>query len=249
MTAGLTNAYALSVISDYNQQIAGKITINNQRSTINDQRINVTYSHWYNPELNYKNFMVPGVLALLVSLVGLLLSGMNIVREKEMGTIEQINVTPIVKYQFIIGKLLPFWIIALFELAFGLTIGKVLYHIPMVGSIWLLFLSAAIYLLLILSLGLFISTLANTQQQATFITFFFVMTFMLMSGLYTPIENMPDWAQQVDRINPIAYFIRITRMILLKGSGFSDIKGDLLSLGILAVIMISLANWRYRKTT
>lgn len=249
MVAGLANAYAISVISDFNRQLINKSFSGLTTSDLRLTTINISYSHWFNPELNYKNFMVPGVLALLVTIIGLLLSGMNIVREKEIGTIEQINVTPIIKYQFIIGKLLPFWIIALFELAFGLTIGKLIYDIPIVGSIWLVFLSASVYLLMILGMGLFVSTLANTQQQAMFITFFFVMIFMLMSGLFTAIENMPDWAQLIDKINPIAYFIRIIRMILLKGSGFIDISKDLLALLVLALIMLYLSVWRYRKTT
>jgi ABC-2 type transport system permease protein len=191
---------------------------------------------------------VPGVLVLLVTIIGFILSGLNIVREKEIGTIEQINVTPIRKYQFIIGKLTPFWIIALFELAFGLTVGKLLFDIPIVGSLGLVFLVASVYLLVILGMGLFASTLANTQQQAMLISFFFMMIFILMSGLFTSIDSMPDWAQAIDRFNPVAYFIRMIRMILLKGSGFSEISSDLGALAVLAAGMLSLAVWRYRKT-
>jgi ABC-2 type transport system permease protein len=241
MVAGLSNAYAVSVVRDYNIQI--------QTSGFRlPASIVINYSHWYNPELDYKNFMVPGILAVLVTLVGLILSGLNIVREKEMGTIEQINVTPIKKYQFIIGKLLPFWIIALFELAFGLSIGKLFFNIPMVGSLWLVFLSASVYLMVVLGMGLFISTLANTQQQAMFIIFFFIITFLLMSGLFTAVENMPQWAQIYNKINPIAYFIRIIRMVLLKGSGFTDIISDLLKMLLLALIVLTLSVRRYRKT-
>ena len=174
---------------------------------------------------------------------------MNIVREKEMGTIEQINVTPIKKYQFIIGKLFPFWVLGLLELALGLIIGKLLFNIHIVGSLWLVFLGGGIYLLVALGIGLFISTLANTQQQAMFVTFFFMMVFIIMSGLFTAIENMPDWAQILDKINPLAYYIRINRLVLLKGSGFMDILPDLSILLLLALIMLSLAVRRYRKTT
>ncbi len=248
MVAGLANAYASSVINDYNIQLLNKTNIPISSSEIRLRNIYVSYSHWYNPELNYKNFMVPGILALLVTLVGLILSSLNIVREKEIGTIEQINVTPIRKYQFIAGKLLPFWVIALFELAFGLFIGKLVFNIPIVGSLWLVFLSASIYLVVVLGIGLFVSTLANTQQQAMFVAFFFMIAFLLMSGLFTATENMPQWAQVFNKINPIAYFIRIIRMILLKGSGFMDISKDLLSLLILGIIMLSLAVRRYKKT-
>jgi ABC-2 type transport system permease protein len=243
---GLTNAYATNVIADYSQQLAAKNTAANPSLQL--KRINVTYSHWYNPELNYKTFMVPGILVLLVTIIGLLLSGMNVVREKEIGTIEQINVTPIKKYQFIIGKLTPFWLIGLFELAFGLCIGKLLFDIPVVGSLWLVFMVAAVYLLVVLGIGLLVSTVTNTQQQAMLVSFFFMMIFILMSGLFTAIDNMPEWAQNIDRFNPVAYFIRIMRMVLLKGSGFLQIKNDLLALLGLAAVMLSLAVWRYRKT-
>ena len=127
VAAGLTNAYSMAVISDFNKEvIADWVKV---PSGLEHQNINITYSYWYNPELNYKIYMLPGILVILVTIIGMFLSALNMVREKESGTIEQINVTPIKKYQFIIGKLLPFWIIALFELSFGLFIGKILFDI------------------------------------------------------------------------------------------------------------------------
>ena len=246
--AGLINAYSLAIINDFNRELINK---QGQIATaeIMQKQINTNYSYWYNPELNFKTFMVPGILVLLITIIGLLLSGMNVVREKEIGTIEQINVTPIKKYQFVTGKLLPFWIIALFELAFGLTIGKLLFNIPLVGSLPLLFFVASVYLLAILGIGLFVSTVTNTQQQSMFITFFFMMIFILMSGLFTSVESMPHWAQIADKFNPVAYFIKIIRMILLKGSSFSDFKTDFFGLLALAVTMLGLSVWRYRKVT
>jgi len=175
------------------------------------------------------------------------LSSLNLVREKEMGTIEQINVTPIRKYQFIIGKLVPFWIIALFELAFGLLIGKILFNIPVEGSLLLLFAFASVFLVAVLGVGMLISTLSHTQQQAQFLNFFVLITFVMMSGIFTPAESMPHWAQQVNYVNPLAYFMRVIRMILLKGSAFSDISGDFIAISTMAVVLISLATWRYRK--
>jgi len=164
-----------------------------------------------------------------------------------MGTIEQINVTPIKKHEFIIGKLVPFMIIALFELAFGLTIGKIFFHIPIVGSVGLLFGFTLVYLLVVLSLGLLISTLAQTQQQVMFIAFFFMLVFILMSGIFTPTESMPLWAQRVNIINPFYYYMRVIRMILLKGSEFWDISHEFFSLLIYGTLMLGLATWRYRK--
>jgi ABC-2 type transport system permease protein len=242
--AGISNAYASSIILGYNRQIL----LEQLPVAAGVKQININHSYWYNPELNYKTFMVPGVLTLLVTIIGMFLSGMNLVREKEMGTIEQINVTPIKKYQFIIGKLVPFWIIALFELAFGLTIGKLLFDIPMIGSLALLFFAASVYLVLVLALGLLLSTLANTQQQAMFVAFFFMIVFVMMSGVFTSVDTMPKWGQNLNLINPVFYFMNVIRMILLKGSGFMDILKDLISMAVYAYLVLSLAIWRYRKT-
>jgi ABC-2 type transport system permease protein len=201
----------------------------------------------YNPNLDYKFFMVPGILVLLVTLVGMLLSAMNIVREKEIGTIEQLNVTPIRRWQFISAKMLPFWIIGLLELAFGLVIARLVFNVPMIGNVALVFVAAAVYLLVVLSIGLLISTITQTQQQAMFIAWFFLVIFILMSGLFTPIQSMPDWAQAVTRLNPVSYFIEIMRRVLLKGAGWQSIQYLVGSLAIYAAITMSVAVWRYRK--
>jgi len=243
--ASLTNAYSTAVISDFNRNIIVDLTQMPQVKDLNP--ISVETSYWYNPELNYKIYMLPGILVILVTIISMFLTAMNIVREKEIGTIEQLNVTPIKKFEFIIGKLIPFMIIALFELAFGLAIGKVFFHIPIVGSISLLFGFTFVYLLVVLGIGLFISTISSTQQQVMFIAFFFMLVFILMSGIFTPTESMPMWAQRVNIINPFYYFMRVIRMILLKGSGFWDISYEFFSLLIYAVIILSLSVWRYRK--
>jgi ABC-2 type transport system permease protein len=205
-------------------------------------------NYWFNPELDYKWYMAPGILAILVTLIGMFLSGMNLVREKEIGTIEQLNVTPIKKYQFILGKLFPFLVIALFDLAFGLVIARLVFDLPIAGSVVLLFGFAALYLIGALGLGLFISTVSDSQQQVMFVTFFFMIIFILMGGIFTSVENMPYLAQQFDRINPMYYFIRILRMIILKGSGFNDLIEEFVSLTVIGISFLSLAIWRYRKT-
>lgn len=243
--ASLINAYSISVISDFNRNIIVDLTKMPDIKDLNP--IAVETSYWYNPELNYKTYMLPGILVILVTIISMFLAAMNIVREKEIGTIEQLNVTPIKKFEFIIGKLVPFLIIALFELAFGLVIGKVFFHIPIVGSLWLLFGFTTVYLLTVLGIGLFISTISSTQQQVMFISFFFMLVFILMSGIFTPTESMPVWAQKVNIINPFYYFMRVIRMILLKGSEFRDISHEFFSLLIYATIMLSLSVWRYRK--
>ena len=242
--AGLTQTYASNIINAF---VTGYQS--NAPNIEKPNRIKIEYSYWYNPELNYKTYMIPGILVALVSMIGLFLSGMNIVREKEIGTIEQLNVTPIKKYEFIIGKLLPFWILGLFILGFGLCVAKLIFNIPILGNLWLVFSTGAIYLLVVLGIGLFISTITETQQQAMFIAWFFMVIFMLLGGLFTPIESMPEWAQKLTFVNPIAHYIRIMRGILLKGAGFYDIRFPFFALSVFSIIMLTLSVLRYRKVS
>jgi ABC-2 type transport system permease protein len=197
--------------------------------------------------MEYKNLMVPGILALLVTMIGLFLAAMNVVREKEIGTIEQINVTPIRKTHFLIGKLLPFWVIAMFEMAFGLTVGFLIFNIPINGSLPLLFAYTGIYMLVVLGMGLWISTVTDTQQQAMFVAWFIIVIFILMSGLFTPIENMPNWAQKLTWGNPVAYFVNVLRSILLKGSTFAQLQWEFVKISLFAAAMLVLAVSGYRK--
>jgi len=175
------------------------------------------------------------------------LSSMNVVREKELGTIEQLNVTPITKPQFIISKLLPFWIIGMFEMGFGLGVGKLIFDFPIVGSVPLLFAFTAIYLVVVLGLGLIISTVTQTQQQAMLISWFFLVIFILMSGLFTAVENMPEWAQNITAFNPVTYFMQLIRMVLLKGSEFHHVVRHFVIISIMAVVSIVLSVITYRK--
>ncbi len=243
----LGSAYAESIIQSFLAEY--RITYEPAAFTAGQPGLKVTFSNWYNPDLEYHNFMVPGILVMLVTLVGMFMSGLNIVREKEMGTMEQINVTPIRKYQFVVGKLSPFWIIGMLELAFGLLIAKVIFQIPMVGSLGLVVGYAALYLLAVLGIGLFISTVSETQQQAMFLAWFFVVIFVLMSGLFTPIESMPEWAQVVTWFNPIAYFVEVNRLVLLKGAGFTAIQSHFWKTGLFAAATLTLAILNYRKTS
>jgi ABC-2 type transport system permease protein len=206
-------------------------------------------SFWFNETLNYKTYMVPGILVLLVTMVTLFLSGMNIVREKEIGTLEQINVTPIKKYQFIIGKLLPFWILGLLLLTIGLIISKLVFNIPMLGSHTLMYCYTSIYIFVILGMGLFISNFTDTQQQAMFIAWFFMVIFILMSGLFTPIESMPVWAQTITDFNPIKYYVQVMRMVMLKGAGLMDILPQIVKISAYAIFMNGLAVLSYKKTS
>ncbi len=245
--AGLISSYCTMILSEYNTQLrADWFGLDDSGGKT---ALDIIPKYWYNPLLDYKIYMFSGILVIIVTLIGMLLTALNLVREKEMGTTEQINVTPVRKYQFIMAKLIPFLVIALFELAFGLVIGRLLFGLPMVGSLGLLFLFTIIYLFVVLGIGLFLSTISNTQQQLMFMAFFFMITFILMSGVFTPADSMPSWAQKINLFNPVAYFMRVIRMILLKGSGFNDISREFYSLCIYAVLILTLAITNYRKTT
>ena len=245
-SAVLMASYAQNILFDYNRQLQAGF-FRQQPESQGPGTIEINYIHWYNPALDFKIFMVPGILVILVTLVGWFLMSLNVVREKELGTIEQINVTPIKKYQFILGKLIPFWILAIVELGIGLSLGRLLFHVPMLGSLGLLFGFTALYLITVLGFGLFIAAVSETQQQVMFVNFFFVLIFILMSGLFTPVESMPDWARYVNIFNPLAYFMRVIRMILLKGSDFGDVWKEFLSMAVFGLAMITLAVRSYRK--
>ena len=243
--AGLGAGYLQTILADYNQDIRLKWV--QMPKFNNSPNINVTYSNWFNPLMNYKYFMVPGILVILLTMVGSFLASLNIVKEKEIGTIEQINVTPIKKYHFILGKLIPFWVLGLIILTIGLTIARLAYGISPAGSLITIYVFAAVYLLAVLGLGLLLSTYCATQQQAMLISFFMMMIFVLLSGLYTPIDSMPEWAQWITRFNPVSYFIEVMRMVVLKGSSLSDVRNNIFIVLGFAVVLNTWAVFSYRK--
>lgn len=202
---------------------------------------------WYNAELDYREYMVPGILVVLVTMVGTLLTAMNIVREKEAGTLDQLNVTPIKRSTFIAAKLIPLWSFAMADLAIGLVVARFVFDVPMRGSLVLVFFAATIYLVGALGIGLWISTVVESQQQAMFVTFSLLMVYLLMSGLFTPLRGMPVWAQWTAEINPIAHFVALMRAVLLKGAGIRDVGVHLLALGAIGAAVFSFAVRQYRK--
>jgi ABC-2 type transport system permease protein len=212
-----------------------------------DPTIDVRRRGWYNAGLDYRWYMVPGILVVLVTMVGTLLTAMNIVREKEAGTLDQLNVTPISRSTFIAAKLIPLWAIAMADLAIGLVVARFVFHVPMRGSLLLVFAAATIYLVGALGIGLWISTVAETQQQAMFVTFSLLMVYLLMSGLFTPIRGMPVWAQWTAQINPIAHFVSLMRAVLLKGSGVADVGWHLVALAAISVVVMGVAVRQYHK--
>ncbi|MEO7217015.1 MAG: ABC transporter permease [Gemmatimonadaceae bacterium] len=202
---------------------------------------------WYNVELDYRQYMVPGILVVLVTIVGTLLTAMNIVREKEAGTLDQLNVTPIDRSTFIAAKLIPLWTFAMADLIMGLIVARFVFGVPMLGSLTLIFFAATIYMIGALGIGLWISTVAETQQQAMFVTFSLLMIYLLMSGLFTPIRAMPTWAQWTTQINPIAHFVALMRSVLLKGATMRDVAQHLLALTGISAAVLGIAVRKYQK--
>jgi ABC-2 type transport system permease protein len=244
--AAIGGSYLLDVLADFNKTLPVN---NGLATTATGSNIDITFSNWFNPLAEYKYYIVPAVLVLLLTLVGGFMSALNIVREKEVGTIEQINVTPIRKWEFILGKLIPFWLMGLIVFTLGLLVAWLVYGIWPAGSLLTLYLFAAVYLIALLGFGLLISTYTNSQLQAMFVAFFFVMIFMLMSGLFTAVASMPRWAQIIANLTPVTHFIRVIRMLVLKGSGFADVQREFVYLLLFAGVLNGWAILNYRKTT
>lgn len=244
--AGIASNYAQQVVNAFNRERLGTPAILLSAAPLS---VNVSDAYWYNPDLDYKTFMVPGILAILVTMLTAFLSSINIIREREMGTIEQLNVTPITKYEFILGKIVPFWVIGLVLMSFGLIVARIIFGIHVSGSLFTLFSFVAIYIIAVLGIGILISTVTETQQQAMFITWFFMVIFLLLSGLFTPVDSIPQWARVINWFNPVKYFVEVMRMVMLKGSGFSDLYRHFLVMAGFAVVYNLLAVRSYRKTT
>lgn len=243
--AGIAAGYAQTIIRDFNGDMRAETV---GLSPGSGARLAIENQYWYNPRLEYKTFMVPGVLFELLLLIGGLIAALNIVREKELGTQEQLNVTPIKKHEFILGKLTPFVVIGLVQFTMGLLVGRLLFNIPLEGSLLLMYGFAFLFLLLCVGLGLFISTISDTQQQAMFAVFFCLMLFILLSGLFSSTDDMPIWAQYINVLNPLKYIIEVGRNVMLKGSTLRDMQTQFFALLAMAVTLIGLASWRYRKT-
>lgn len=245
--AGLSASYLAQILQNYNQQIQVKITPETE-SVKKTSGLEIVPKFWFNDNYNYRLSLVPGILAFLITLISSYLTALNIVQEKEIGTIEQINVSPITKTDFILGKLIPFWLLAMLAFTIGILVTIFVYGIQMQGSFLLLYGFVAVYLVAILGIGLLVSVYSETQQQAMFVVFFFMMIFVLMSGLFTPVESMTDWARYIAYANPVTYGVEGIRLIILKNSGFKDL---LLHFGVISFFAIVFNSWavlRYRKT-
>ena len=201
----------------------------------------------YNKHLNYKVFMIPALLAVVMMLMCGFLPALNIVGEKESGTIEQINVTPVSKWSFILAKLIPYWLIALFAVTVCLLLSWAVYGITCQGPLWLVYVLAMLLALFFSSFGLIISNYSDTMQQAVFVMWFFIVCIMLLSGLFTPTHSMPSWAYATTYVNPMSYFIEAVRTVFVRGGTIMSVWRQILTLGGISLLMSIWAVLSYKK--
>jgi len=245
--ANIGGAYLSNIINDYNSSISADMVqadVNNTTPVID-----ISTTNRFNPHLSYPLLMIPGILVTMLIASGGVNSALNFVHEKEIGTIEQINVTPIKKYQFILGKLIPYLILSLVVFSIGMLIAWIFYGIIPLGNIGLLYFSAFIFLYSILCLGLVVSTYSDNQQQAMSVLYFFLMVFNMISGLFTSIDSMPAWAKFLSHLFPVSHFIEIMRMIVIKGSGFKNILFNIIAMFAIGLVANIWAVLNYKKTS
>jgi ABC-2 type transport system permease protein len=244
-STNLALGYATNLIAGYTQELsAARASAGAAPRGGIEPRVRV----WFNPRLESRDFMLPGVLALLLLVITTNLSSMGIVREKELGTLEQLNVTPLRRWELIVGKLLPYALVGMIDVCLVLGVAVLWFEVPLRGSVWLLFALTLIYLLTTLGLGLFVSTISSTQQQAMMTTTFFLLTPMIyLSGFIFPIENMPAVIQPFTYLIPLRYFLVILRSIFLKGVGLETLWPQVLALTAWGVAILGLAIARSTK--
>jgi ABC-2 type transport system permease protein len=247
-SAGVSLGYASNLVAGYSQEVAARAAQAVGGGPV--ASIQPVVRVWFNPRLESRDFMIPGIVAMLLLVVTTNLSSMGIVREKELGTLEQLNVTPLTRAELIIGKLVPYGLVGLIDVLLVLSVAILWFQVPMRGSYVLLFAMTLLYLVTTLGLGLFVSTISSTQQQAMMTTtFFFLMPMMLLSGFVFPIENMPQAIQPVTYLIPLRYFLVILRAIFMKGVGLETFWREALALGAWGAVILMLAIARSTKRT
>ena len=244
---GLGTAYLVEIIMDFNGKIRTEITKSVNSFMV--PNLDVIPMYRYNPSLLYEVYMVPALIVMVMAMICGFLPALNIVSEKERGTIEQMNVTPVRKFTFILAKLIPYWVIGYVVISICIGVAYFVWDIEPAGFLGTLYLFVTIFILAISGFGLVISNYAITVQQAMFMMFFFVLTFIFMSGLYTPIENMPEWAQILSNFSPLKYIIQVLRMVFLKGSSFIDLLPQFIALSVFAIFFNGWAIYSYRKSS
>jgi ABC-2 type transport system permease protein len=247
-TAAIVLSYAVKIATAYSEQVVAERIDRTFGTAGKTGTVDLRTRAWFNENLESRNFYVPGVLVVVVTLATLLLTSMAVVREKEIGTMEQIMVTPITPTQFILGKTIPFALIGFVDVILVVVIGVFWFEVPIHGNLGLLLLATGLYLMTTLGVGLLISTVSETQQQAMMTTFFFFFPAMLLSGFAFPIANMPEVVQWMTLVNPIRYFLVIVRGIFLKGVGIEILWPQMLPLVLMGIATLWLAVRRFHKT-
>lgn len=247
-TASIAAGYMQGIVSSYAKELIVKRLNRVGMKNIPAGNLVAEMRVWYNPTLKTRNFMVPGIVGLLLSVITLILTSLAVVKEKEIGTMEQLIVTPLKPYQIIIGKLVPFVLLGFVAVIIVLTAMRFIFNIPVKGDIVFLFASAFFYILSTLGLGLFVSTISKTQQQAMMISIFVVlMPMVFLSGFAFPIENMPPIIQFISYVVPLRYFITIIRGVVTKGLGFAELWQNALVLLLFGITILSLSSLRFQK--
>lgn len=245
MKGGLGSAYLAGIVAEYNAEIRAELMPVAGKTL--KSGMDITKIFRFNPLLKYKYFMVPAIMVMLLTMICGFLPAFNIVLEKENGTIEQMNVTPVGKFSLILSKLIPYWVIGFLVLNICFGVAWLFYGMWPKGSLLTIYLFASIFVLAFSGLGLIISNYSRTLQQAMFMVFFIIITFIFMSGLYTPVDNMPQWAQYISDVSPLKYFIRVMRLVYLKGSAAADLREPFLALCGFAIILNTWAVISYKK--
>lgn len=247
-TQGLIGTnYLTQIVVDFSSQIREEL-IPVMVSSSSIPKIDIVQNYRYNQVLDYKIFMLPAFIVLLVTLITGILPSLNIVLEKETGTIQQINATPISKFSFILAKLIPYWIIGILIVTISIIATWLIYGLLPLGGFLPLYVGSIIFIVGISGMGIIVSNYSETLQQSMFLMMFFILIILLLSGLFTPISSMPKWAQAIAYSNPLTYFMQIMRLVYLKGSGLVDISRQLITLLIFAIVLNSWAVVSYRKT-
>lgn len=245
VSSNAVNAIKSSMGSNYLTSIIQDFTLSKHPEAV--PKVEILSQFRFNPYLDYQRFMVPALMVMLLTIMCGSLPAMNIVSEKEHGTIEQMNVTPVGKFQFIFSKIVPYWVIGYVVLTICFAVAYLVYGVVASGAYLTLYVAASVFILVVSGMGLIISNYSSTLQQAMLVNFFFLIIMILLSGLLTPISSMPSWAQDITIVNPLRYFIDIMRGVYIKGSTLTDILPEIGVLGIFAVVLNSWAIISYHK--
>lgn len=251
-TQGLLGSnYIMQIVNDFSSELRGELMhtlpAQSRASIMRMPRINIVSQYKFNPALDYKSFMIPGFMVLLLTIICGILPALNIVMEKENGTINQINVTPVSRISFILAKLIPFWVVGLVVMIISVSVAYLMYGLWPAGSVVAVLFSAIVFIFSISGLGIIISNYSESMQQASFLVMFFILILILLGGMFTPVSSMPGWAQAIASINPFNYLTKTFRMLYLNGSTLADVSGNLLMLGLFSVMLNGWAVVSYKK--